>query len=101
MKRFRIRGRIVLFRLHQRQDEFILIAHQCKGILSARGEALEPEVPLEEQGEAAHIGGSEIEMFKLHWHHPFMSEGTGAAEPTTPGEPIARFPRTAGAATLV
>ena len=47
------------------------------------------------------MGGGEIEMFKLHWHHPFMSEGTGAAEPTTPGEPIARFPRTAGAATLV
>jgi hypothetical protein len=80
MKRFRIGGRIVLFPLHRRQDEFILIAHQREGILSACHEALEPEEPLEEQGEAAHIGSSEIEMFKLHWHRPFMLEGTGADE---------------------
>jgi len=66
MKGFRIGGRVVLFRLHQRQDELILIAHQREGILTACHEALEPEEALEEGGEAAHIGGGEIKMFKLH-----------------------------------
>jgi hypothetical protein len=89
----------VLFRLHQGQDEFILIGHQREGILAACHEAFEPEEALEKGGEAAHIRGGQIEMFKLHWRHPFMLEEQAQMEPTIPGEPKARFPRTAGTVT--
>jgi hypothetical protein len=35
-------------------------------------------------------------MFELHWHHPFMVRGTGAAKPAMLGEPKLKFPRPAG-----
>ncbi len=56
---------ILLLPSHERHDEILIVVHRREH-LSRRLEMLEPEEPLEEGGEAHHVGSGEVEMLELH-----------------------------------
>ena len=66
MESFRVADRGACLRLHQGQDEILIVGQDRKGAGAALEGALESEEPLEESGETGDIGCAEIEMLELH-----------------------------------
>ena len=62
MESFGVVYPVVLLRLHQSQDEILVVAQDCKSAGAAFEQALKPEEPLEECGETKYVRGGEIEM---------------------------------------
>ena len=70
MKSFRIADWIVLLRLHQGEDEILVVVEDCERAGAAFEDAVEGEEPFEEGGKTRYVGSGEIEMLQLHDFHP-------------------------------